>query len=87
MRKVLSFTAIVVGGLLLISTLVPMLIGLLITASAEPTAVGIIGGADGPTAIMITASTGLGGMILAGIAGILLIAAGIWQLVRIRKTD
>ena len=45
----------------------------------------IIGGADGPTAIMLVGVIGTGSVIVEFVVGVLLIAAGIWGLKKIKK--
>ena len=76
MKKVIPVILIVVGGILLLSVVVPAIIGTVMNASAAG-AVGIIGGADGPTAIMLAGGIGTGGIILEIVAGLLLVAIGI----------
>ena len=53
---------------------------------APSASIGIIGGADGPTAIMVSGpTTGMGVMIAAVVIGILLFGVGIWGLRKIKK--
>jgi len=76
MIKVISVIAIIAGGALLLSVVIPVIIGAVMNAPAAG-AVGIIGGADGPTAIMLAGVIGTGGIILEIVAGLLLVAIGI----------
>lgn len=84
MKKVLSIIAIVVGGLVLLSVIAPMVIGAILTSQASGS-VGIIGGADGPTAVFVVGTFGAGGVIIESVIGVLLVAVGIWGLVKSRK--
>ena len=56
--------------------------------SPEASSIGIIGGADGPTAVFVTtsvaASTGIR-TLLTGALGALLLAAGIWGFIRLSR--
>lgn len=47
--------------------------------------VGIIGGADGPTSIMVSGVVGTGSVVLEVVAGVVLIAIGIWGLRMCKK--
>ena len=84
MKKVLSIIAIVVGGLLLLSVIAPMVIGAILTSQAFGS-VGIIGGADGPTAVFVVGLLGVGSVIIESVIGVLLVAVGIWGLIRCKK--
>ena len=84
MKKTLSIISIVVGGLLLLSVIVPMIIGAILT-SQPAGSVGIIGGADGPTAVFVVGTFGAGGVIAQSIIGVLLVVVGIWGLIRCKK--
>ena len=89
MRKEISVAVIAIGVLILLGSAVPMLIGVIVAVTAElsmPASVGIIGGADGPTAIMISSISGIGGAVVMIVIGILLIAAGIWGLIKAKKS-
>ncbi len=89
MRKEISVAVIAIGMLILLGSAVPMLIGVIVAVTAElsmPASVGIIGGADGPTAIMISSISGIGGTVVMIVIGILLIAAGIWGLIKAKKS-
>lgn len=85
-RKKISITAIILGAIALLSVIVPMIIGIILVVS-KPTSVGFIGGADGPTAIMIVGSAGIWSVITVLAIGILLLATGIWGLRRKEKQD
>ena len=84
MKKIISIISIIAGGLVLLSIVVPMIVGLILKAQAAAS-VGIIGGADGPTAIMLVGVIGTGSVIVEVIVGVLLIAAGVWGLKKIKK--
>ena len=84
MKKAISVAAIVVGVLALLSVAVPVIIGNIFEMT-PPESVGIIGGADGPTAIMLAGTVGSGTIIIAVAIGALLITAGILGLVKIKK--
>ena len=87
MKKALSIVAIVVGALVLLSIVAPLIIGILYTVPT-PESVGIIGGADGPTAIMIVGTRGTVGIVIELAIGVLFIVAGILGLKkRVKKTD
>lgn len=85
MKKVLSILSIIVGGLVLLNVVAPMIIGAILKAQTATSSVGIIGGADGPTAIMLVGTIGAGSVIIEVVLGVLLIAAGIWGLKKIKK--
>lgn len=84
MKKVLSIISIVVGGLFLLSVIAPMVIGAVL-ANQVSDSVGIIGGADGPTAIFVVGTLGAGSVIIESIIGVLLVAVGIWGLYKCKK--
>ena len=84
MKKVVSIVAIVAGVLTLLSVVAPMILGLILKAQAA-SSVGIIGGADGPTAIMLVGVIGTGSVIVEIVLGVLLIVAGIWGLNKCKK--
>ena len=60
----------VIGGV------APMIIGAILRAQVAST-VGIIGGADGPTSILVSGVIGTGSVVLEIVVGVLLICAGI----------
>ena len=84
MKKVLSIIAIVAGGLTLLSVVAPIIIGAVLEAQIS-NSVGIIGGADGPTAVMVVGTLGMGSVIIEIVIGILLVGVGIWGLRKSRK--
>ena len=84
MKKVISIVAIIAGALALLSVAATTIIGSIFELST-PASVGVIGGADGPTVMMVAGTVGAGGVILAIAIGILLIATGIWGLKKIKK--
>ena len=85
MKKGLFIAAIAVGLALLLWAAVPV-ISIFLFPVPNPGSVGIIGGADGPTAILIAGPAAMwaAGIIAAAAAGILLCAAGIWGLKKTR---
>ena len=85
MKKGFAVAAVVVGGIAVLGV-AAMLIMSMVTALSPSASIGIIGGADGPTAIMVSGPTmGMGGMIAAVVIGILLFGVGIWGLRKIKK--
>lgn len=84
MKKVVSIISIVVGGLVLLSVIAPMVIGAILTSQVSDS-VGIIGGADGPTAIFVVGTFGAGSVIIESVIGVFLVAVGIWGLIRCKK--
>lgn len=84
MKKMLSIISIIVGGLVLIGVVAPMIMGTILK-SQMASSVGIIGGADGPTAIMVAGVIGGSSVIVEIVIGVLLIAGGIWGLKKIKK--
>ena len=84
MKKVVSVISIIAGGLLLLSVIAPMIIGAIL-ASQPAGSVGIIGGADGPTAVFVVGTIGTGGVIVESVIGVLLVAVGIWGLRKCKK--
>ena len=84
MKKVLSVISIIAGGLTLLSVAAPVIMGAILKAQAAST-VGIIGGADGPTAVMLVGVIGTGSVIFEIVIGVLLIGVGIWGIKKIKK--
>ena len=80
MEKALSIISIIAGGLVLLSVVAPVIIGAVLKAQTAASSIGIIGGADGPTAIMVVGVTGVGSIIVESVVGVLLIIIGIWGL-------
>ena len=88
MKKVISIIAIVAGGLILLSVAAPVLIGAILEFQMKAqvaSSVGIIGGADGPTAVFVAGKLGIWSVIMEVLAGILLIVAGIWGYRKYKK--
>ena len=85
MKKALSIISIIAGGLVLLSVVAPVIIGAVLKAQTAANSIGIIGGADGPTAIMVVGVTGVGSIIVESVVGVLLIIIGIWGLRKIKK--
>ena len=83
-KKIISIVAIVLGAFMVIGGVAPMIIGAVLEAQVA-TSAGIIGGADGPTAVLVAGKLGIWSVILEVLAGILLIAAGIWGCRRNKK--
>ena len=84
MKKVLSIIGIIVGSLVLLSVVTPMIMGIILKVQVT-NSVGIIGGADGPTAIMLVGTVGVGSIIIEIGIGVLLIIAGIWGMKKFKK--
>ena len=85
MKKALSIISIIAGGLFLLSVVAPVIIGAVLKAQTAANSIGIIGGADGPTAIMVVGVTGVGSIIVESVVGALLVIIGIWGLRKIKK--
>ena len=88
MKKVLSIVAIVAGSLILLSVAAPVLIGTLLELQMESqiaSSVGIIGGADGPTAVMVTGVRSVGSVVFEVVIGGIIIFTGIWGVRRSKK--
>ena len=85
MKKVLSIIGIIAGSLVLLSVVAPMIMGVILKVQVVANSVGIIGGADGPTAIMLVGTVGVGSIIIEIGIGVLLIVAGIWGLKKFKK--
>ena len=83
-KKILSIAAIIVGAFTVLSGVAPMIIGAVLKAQVSDTG-GIIGGADGPTAILVSSTLGAGSVVIELVIGILLVGAGIWGLRKSRK--
>ena len=82
--KKISIVAIILGALALLSVIIPMIIGIVLGIST-PSSVGGIGGADGPTVIMITGSVGMEIIITVLAIGSFLLVIGIWGLRKFRQ--
>ena len=83
-KKIISIAVIIVGVFMVIFGVAPMIIGAILKAQVAST-VGIIGGADGPTSIMVSRVSGTGNIVLEIVVGVLLIGAGIWGLRKCKK--
>lgn len=75
--------AVIAGAMLLFEGVVGLLVWLLNITINSPASVGVIGGADGPTAIFITTSSGFNWLLWLLVAAMGLI--GWWKLGHIRK--
>ena len=84
MKNNRTIGAIVVGGLVLVNVASPMIIEAILEAQIA-SSVGIIGGADGPTAVMVVGTLGVGSVIAEVAIGILLLVAGIWGYRKYKK--
>ena len=85
MKKIVSIISILAGGLVLLGVAIPPIVGAILKAKTAAGSVGIIGGADGPTAIFLAGTIGVGSVIAEIVIGVLLIAAGIWGLRKLKK--
>ena len=88
MKKIVSIIAIVAGGLVLLSVVAPIIIGAILDAQMEAqiaNSVGIIGGADGPTAVMVTGVSSTGSVVIEAVVGALLIVVGLWGYRKCKK--
>ena len=88
MKKVISTIAIVVGSLALLSVVAPIMIGAILEIQMKAQiagSVGIIGGADGPTAVMVTGVSSMGSVVLEAVIGCILMIAGIWGVRKCKK--
>ena len=83
-KKILSIAAIIVGALTVISGVAPMIVGAVMELQIA-NSVGIIGGADGPTAVMVVGTLGMGSVIAEILVGIVLIVVGTLFLRKYRK--
>ena len=84
MKKGIAVLAVVIGGIVLLGVGGMLLAGLA-TALSPAASVGIIGGADGPTAITVSGPTGTAGVIAAIAIGLVIVALGAWGLRKARK--
>ena len=80
MKKTVSIISIIAGGLVLLGVAVPWIMGLIVKAQTAASSGGIIGGADGPTAILLVGTIGAGSIIVEIVIGVLLIGLGIFGL-------
>ena len=87
-KKIISITGIIVGSFIVLSGIAPSIIGAILEVQMESqiaSTVGVIGGADGPTAVMVSGVIGIGNVVLEIVLGILLVVAGIWGLRKCKK--
>lgn len=83
-KKIIAIIAITIGVLLILSGVAPIIIGEILKIY-DSASVGIIGGADGPTAVFVTGVTGTGDVIIELLVGLLLLVGGILVYRRIKK--
>lgn len=83
-KKILSIAVIIVGAFMVLSGVAPMVIGAILESRAAGS-VGIIGGADGPTTVMVSGVIGTGNVVLEIVVGVLFVIAGIWGLRKCKK--
>ena len=83
-KKIISIAIIILGAYMVIGGVAPMIIGAVLKAQVSST-MGIIGGADGPTSIIVSGVIGTGNVVLEIAVGVLLIVAGIWGLRKCKK--
>ena len=81
-KKVLSIIVLILGILIVLGNMAPMIIGAVMRmqlSNSMRSSVGIIGGADGPTAILVAGVVGATAfrVIAKIVVGVLLIVAGI----------
>ena len=81
-KKVLSIIVLIIGVLIVLSNVAPMIITAIMSmriSNSVGSSVGIIGGADGPTTIMVAGIVGASVLRVVGeiLVGVLLIVAGI----------
>lgn len=81
-KKVLSIIVLIIGILIVLSNIAPMIIGAIMRMQISDSigsSVGIIGGADGPTTIMVAGIVGatVFRVIAKIVVGVLLIVSGI----------
>lgn len=73
---------------MLLSCVAPLFIGAILEIQMQSQmagTVGIIGGADGPTAVMVTGVSSMGSVVLEAVIGSLLMVAGIWSVRKSKK--
>ena len=83
-KKIISIVVIFIGAFKILCGVAPMIIGAILESRAA-SAIGIIGGADGPTTVMVTGVIGTGNVVLEIAIGILLVIAGIWGIRKCNK--
>ncbi len=85
MKKVISILSMIAGGIVLLSVAAPMVIGSLLKVQAVANTIGIIGGADGPTAVVLVGTLGGASTVIEILLGVVLIVGGIWGLKKTKK--
>ena len=70
---------------MLLGVAIPPIVRAILKAQTAAGSVGIIGGADGPTAIMLVGTIGVGSVIIEIVIGVLLIVIGILGLRKLKK--
>lgn len=85
MKKKLSVISIIAGSLSLLSVVVPMIIGTILKIQTSSASISLIGGADGPTSIVLVGTIGMGSVMFEVVIGIILIIVGIWGLKKCKK--
>ena len=83
-KKIISIAVIIVGIFMVLGGIAPMIVGAILRTQVAST-VGIIGGADGPTSILVSGVISTGNIVLEIVAEVLLIGAGIWGLRKCKK--
>ena len=79
MKKIISVVSIILGALLIVQAVAPISLATILRMQiSDAASIGIIGGADGPTSIMIAGRIGNSSVIVEVLAAILLIGVGIW---------
>lgn len=84
MKKAISVISVVIGGIVLFGVAAVLIAGLIAVLSPA-VSVGMIGGADGPTAITVSGPTSTAGMLAAIAGGLVIFALGIWGLRKTKK--
>ena len=84
MIKKLSVLSVVVGGIVLLGVAAFLIAGL-VSVLSPAVSVGIIGGADGPTAIAVSGPTSTAGIFATIAIGLHFISLGMWGLRKSKK--
>ena len=87
-KKIISIAGIIIGTFMVLSGIAPMIISAILEAqmgSQMANTLGIIGGADGPTTVMVSSVIGTGNVVLEIVIGIVLLVAGIWGLRKCKR--
>ena len=83
-KKIISIMVIIIGVLMVLSGAAPMVIGAILESKMAGS-VGIIGGADGPTAVIVSGVSGAGSVVIEIVVGVLLVIAGICGIRKCKK--